>query len=86
MDQLSVEMQLLQAILDQDTPCYVCLELVTESDIHSGFYAVVPCCVDRESTCGYIVHSSCAIGIATSANFTLKRLRWFLEKCFVKFP
>jgi len=69
MDHLSIEVSLFQAIVQEDTACYICQEVVRGVGILDSMHGVVPSHNIRGFTCGHMVHAQCARGLYNRFGF-----------------
>lgn len=64
MSSVSVEGRIARDILEQPTDCYICLETLDgSSGRNDPGHVVVPTFINRNRSCGHMLHASCAKGI-----------------------
>jgi len=69
MDHLSIEVALFEAMMEENTACYICQELVRCVEISDPMHGVVPARNTRAYTCGHLVHSECASSLYNRYGF-----------------
>jgi len=70
MSSVEVEARILSALLSHEELCWWCQEVLnSDEDGDSDGHVMTPCNLDREDTCGHLVHAACTSPIMSTGRY-----------------